>query len=178
MNLLFSILYAPIVFFSLKNFSIETVASFIFVFSAIWLLFTIKKGIKEFFFPLIYLVIAILAFLINDLLFLKIIPFLISLVISSYIFYSYKTNNSFIFIFLEKINKQVEDDEKVYIHKSTLFWFIVSLVNLFIHGYILYLEDIKYWTIYSSFGWYFIFLIAGFIQFIHKKLYFNKGNKC
>jgi hypothetical protein len=173
-NLLFSTLYAPIVFYCLQNFEIKTVALLIFFVSLIWLGFSFKKGIKEFFFPLIYLFIAVLAFLLNSFILLKLLPFLISFVISCFIFYTYISQNSFIFIFLEKIKKEVEENEKEYIQKSTLFWFFSSIINLMIHGVILFIDNMQYWTIYSSFGWYFVFIITGIIQFVHKKLYFKK----
>lgn len=174
MNLIISLLYAPIVFYSLKNFELKTVSLIIFIFSFIWLVLSIKKGLKEYIFPLFYLGISFLAYFLNDFLLLKLLPLLISGLISIFILYSYISRNSFIFIFLEKINKKVEVDERVYIQKSTLFWFFVSLTNVLIHSYILYIENIIYWTFYSSIGWYFLFIIAGIIQFLHKKIYFDR----
>lgn len=174
MNLLISLLYAPIVFYSLKNFELKTVSLIIFIFSFIWLLLSIKKNLKEYIFPLFYLGISFLAYFLNDFLLLKSLPLLISGLISIFILYSYISKNSFIFIFLEKINKKVEVDERVYIQKSTLFWFFISFCNLLIHSYILYLQDMVYWTFYSSIGWYFLFILAGIIQFLHKKIYFDR----
>jgi len=174
MNIIISLLYAPIVFYSLKNFELKTVSLVIFTFSFIWLILNIKKSLKDCIFPLFYLVISLLAYFLNDFLLLKLLPLLISVLISAFILYSYISKNSFIFIFLEKLNKNVDKEEKNYIQKSTLFWFFVSFINVLIHAIILYTKDILYWTFYSSIGWYFVFIIAGFIQFIHKKIYFNK----
>ena len=174
MNLIISLLYAPIVFYSLKNFELKTVSLIIFVFSFIWLFLSIKKGFKEYIFPLFYLGVSLLAFFLDDFLLLKLLPALISGLICIFILYSYVSKNSFIFIFLEKINKKVEPHEKEYIQKSTLFWFFISFCNLLIHSYILYLQDMVYWTFYSSIGWYFLFIIAGIIQFLHKKIYFDR----
>lgn len=176
MNLIISLLYAPLIVYLLKNFDIKNISVFIFIFSFIWLFLVLKKGLKEFIFPLIYLIISIIAYSINDLLILKFVPSLISLLISTFIFYSYISKNSFIFIFLDKFNKQVEKEEKDYINKSTLFWFIFSIINLLIHIYILYINNLNYWMIYSSLGWYLVFIIAGILQFIHKKFYFEKRN--
>ena len=100
MNLLISLLYAPIVFYSLKNFELKTVSLIIFVFSFIWLFLSIKKGFKEYIFPLFYLGISFLAYFLNDFLLLKSLPLLISGLISIFILYSYISKNSFIFIFL------------------------------------------------------------------------------
>ena len=174
MNLIISLLYAPIVFYSLKNFELKTVSFFIFIFSFLWFILNIKKGFKEFVFPLFYMLVSVLAFFLDNFLVLKLLPALISGLICIFILYSYISKNSFIFIFLEKFNKRVEAKEKKYIQKSTLFWFFVSFCNLLIHCYILYLQDIIYWTFYSSIGWYFLFIIAGIIQFFHKKIYFDR----
>lgn len=174
MNLLISLLYAPIVFYSLQNFELKTVSLVIFVFSLIWFLISIKKDLKEYIFPLFYLGISLLAYFLDDFLILKILPALISALISAFILYSYISKNSFIFIFLEKLNKKIENDEKEYIQKSTLFWFLISFINVLIHCYIIYSENIDYWTFYSSIGWYILFILAGIIQFIHKKIYFDR----
>lgn len=88
--------------------------------------------------------------------------------------YTYITRNSFIFIFLEKIKKKVGDEEKEYIQKSTILWFYASLVNLSIHCFVLYSENTQYWIFYSSIGWYFVFIITGIIQFVHRSIYFKK----
>lgn len=174
MNLLISLIYAPIVFYSLKNFELKTVSIAIFIFSLFWLAFTIQKGLKEFLFPLFYLFISILAYFLESFLLLKMLPLLISILISLFMFYTYFSNNSFIFIFLDKIKKKVEEREKEYIQKSTLFWSFTSVINVFIHIYVLSIQDLNYWIIYSSVGWYFVFAISGIFQFIHKRLYFNK----
>lgn len=173
MNLIISLLYAPVVFYSLKNFELKTVCIVIFIFSFLWFILNIKKGFKEFIFPLFYMLVSVLAFLLDNFLLLKILPLIISALISIFISYSYVSKNSFIFIFLEKINKKVQEDEKEYIQKSTLFWFFVSFTNILVHGYVLYSNNIIYWTFYSSIGWYFLFIIAGLIQFLHKKIYFK-----
>lgn len=174
MNFIISLIYAPIVFYSLKNFDLKTVSVAIFIFSLFWLGFTLKKGIKEFLFPLFYLFISILAYFLDSFLLLKMLPLLISILISLFMFYTYFSKNSFIFIFLDKIKKKVEEKEKEYIQKSTLFWSFASVINVCIHIYVISIENLNYWIIYSSFGWYFVFAIFGIFQFIHKKLYFNK----
>lgn len=171
MNLLISLFYAPIVFYSLRNFELKTVSLIIFIFSLFWFIFSIKKSIKEYIFPLFYLMVSILAYFLDNFLFLKMLPLLISGLISIYILYSYISKNSFIFIFLERLNKNVEEKEKNYIHKSTLFWFYISLTNVSIHSFVLYSKDMFYWTFYSSVGWYFLFIIAGIVQFVHRKIY-------
>ncbi|MFA7082963.1 MAG: hypothetical protein WC141_00345 [Arcobacteraceae bacterium] len=176
MNLIISLLYAPIVFYSLRNFEIPVVSLCIGFASFLWLIFSIKKGITYYIFPLVYLTISLLAFFLNDMLFLKLLPAILSGLISFFILYTYVTNNSFIFLFLERIHKKVEENEKKYIQQSTLFWFFISLFNLLIHCYILYIQDIIYWTYYSSIGWYGIFMVGGIIQFIHKKIFLNRRN--
>ena len=174
MNIIISLIYAPIVFYFIKNSNIETVAISIFTFSALWFILTLKRGIKEYIFPIFYILISFLAYFLDSYILLKSIPLLISILILLFIFYTYITNNSFIFYFLEKFNKKVDEREKQYIQKCTLFWAIVSLFNVIIHFYVLNLEEEKYWMMYSSFAWYFLFIFAGLIQAIHKKIYFQR----
>lgn len=174
MNLIISLLYAPLVFYSLKNFELKTVSFSIFIFSFLWFILNIKKGFKNFIFPSFYLIVSLLAFFLNDFLLLKFLPALLSGFISVFIFYSYISKNSFIFAFLERLNKNVDMAEKIYIQKSTLFWFVISFLNLLVHCYILYLQEMIYWTFYSSIGWYFLFILAGIMQFLHKKIYFDR----
>ncbi len=174
MNILISLLYAPFVFYSLRNFELKTVSIFIFIFSLLWFIILLKKTKKELIFPAFYLCISILAYFLNSFLFLKGLPLLISLLISLFMFYSYFSNNSFIFLFLDKIKKKVNNKEKEYIQKSTLYWSFASILNVFLHIYVFLNEDIAYWLVYSSFGWYFIFILSGIIQVIHKKVFFFK----
>ena len=178
MNLLISIVYAPIVIYLLNNFDIKKTAIFIALFSFLWLIITFKKAQKEdlkrdLIFPFLYILISCLAFFLNDSFTLKLTPILFSSLISAFIFYSYLIKNSFIFLFLEKFKINIEENEKDYIHKSTLFWFIFSIINIIIHGTVLYTNNEKLWMIYSSFGWYFIFLLAAVLQFLHRKLFFK-----
>lgn len=177
MNLLISIIYAPSVFYCLKNFELKTVSIFIFIFSLFWFIFIIKQSIKEKIFPIFYLLISILAYFLNSFILLKALPLLISILISIFMFYSFFTKNSFIFIFLDKINKKVQEKEKDYIHKSTLFWSFSSLINICLHLYVLQSRQLEYWVIYSSFLWYFVFIISGLIQFIHKRYFYKEINE-
>jgi len=174
MNLLISLFYAPIVLVLYKNFEIKNVSIFVFILSFIWLLISLKKGLNEYLIPLFYLIFSIIAYFLGNILLLKVLPAFISTLLCIYILYSYFTKNSFIFDFLSRFRKKIEQKEKEYIQKSTLFWFFIALINLIVHCYILYLDDIILWTFYSSLGWYFIFIFGAIVQFIHKKLYFDK----
>lgn len=176
MNLIISLVYAPIVIYLLNNFDTKSTAIYIAIFTFIWLLINvIKKLKKELFLPLIYLFVSIIAYNLDSSFTLKFTPFLISFLVSGFIFYSYLVKNSFIFIFLDKFKIKIKQKEKEYIEKSTLFWFLFSIINTTIHGLILYINDETYWIFYSSIGWYFIFLIAGVLQFFHRKISFSKG---
>lgn len=175
MNLIISLLYAPIIFYALKNFELKIVALILGLFSFIWFLVSIKKGLKEYLFPLFYLNVSFFAYFLNNVLLLKLLPLFISLFISLFILYSYLTKNSFIFIFLAKFKKTIKEEEKTYIQKSTLFWFFIALINVLIHTYIIFIDNMVYWTIYASIGWYFPFIVGGLLQFIHRYIYFKKS---
>jgi hypothetical protein len=132
MHILFSLLYAPFVFLSLRYFDLKVVSSTIFTIALIWFLIAIKKSFKESIFPLFYIIVAILAFSFEDFLLLKSLPLLISILVSLYFFYSYFTKNSFILLVLNRFKKEIATKEKEYIQKSTLFWCIISINNIFI----------------------------------------------
>ncbi|RBQ28028.1 hypothetical protein [Aliarcobacter vitoriensis] len=174
MNLIISLIYAPIVLFSLKYFDIKTASIYIFIFSFFWFLANIKKGFKEYGFSLLYIIFALFAYLVQDSLFLKITPSILAFIVTSFVLYSYITKNNFVIYYIEKFKKDLNDEDKIYLQNSTLFWFFVALTNLILHLFILYYDNIIIWTIYSSFAWYFVFIFGLIIQIIHKKIYFNR----
>ncbi len=174
MHILFSLLYAPFVFLSLRYFDLKVVSSIIFTIALIWFLIAIKKSFKESIFPLFYIIVAILAFSFDNFLLLKSLPLLISILVSLYFFYSYFTKNSFILLVLDRLKKEIATNEKEYIQKSTLFWCIISIINILIHIFVLQSDNINYWIYYSSIGWYFVFVVAFILQMIHKKIYLKK----
>lgn len=177
MNLIISFLYAPLVFYSLKNYELKIVSICIFVFSLLWFITIIKQTRKNLVFPAFYLFISLLAYFLDTFIVLKALPLLISILISIFMFYSYFSKQSFIFTFLAKIKKEVGEKEKEYIQKSTLFWAYSSIFNISLHVYVLLNENINYWLYYSSFGWYFVFIISGIIQFLHKNYFFDKETR-
>lgn len=176
MHILISFLYAPIVVLMLKYFDIKTVSFGILVFGGLWLLSLKEKSIQSVLFPLFYILVAISAFLLNDFLVLKFLPLLISLAFILFLILSYFHNNSILLHFAHKIHKHpLGIDEEAYIHRCTIFWILLSFLNVFLHVGILLLENNYYWIIYSSFGWYMVFVIGGFMQFLHRKFIFLKG---
>ena len=175
MNILLSLLYAPLIFLSLRYFDIKSVAFFIFIFSLFWLLLSFPKGYKKMVLPIFYLLIAIISYFSEAFIILKSLPLLISSFITLVIFVSYMHKNSIIFYFAKKIQKkEFSKDEQEYIHRSTLFWLFISLMNVLIHTLILFNQNLNLWIFYSSIGWYFIFIVGGVIQFTHRKLVFLK----
>ena len=175
MHILFSFLYAPIVVLLIHYFDIKTVSLGILVFGGFWLFALKHKSIKTALFPLFYIIVAIGAFLYDDVLVLKFLPLLISIAFTFFLIISYFDNASIILRFACKIHKRpLSHDEEVYINHSTLFWILLASLNIFLHVSILILENDHYWIIYSSFGWYSVFIIGGIIQFLHRQFIFLK----
>jgi len=173
MNLIFSLIYAPFVFMMLRYYDVKVVSTIIFIISLLWLfLLKDKKDISTLL-PLFYIVIALFAFFSEAFLVLKTIPLLIASFFSCVIFISYFQKKSMILSFAEKMTKTpIGKSEKAYIHKSTMFWFLVSIVNVAIHLAFYLDTNLDFWLFYSSVGWYFLFLFAGLIQFLHRKFIF------
>jgi len=174
MNLIISLIYAPIVLFSLKYFDIKIASIYILIFSFCWFLINLKKGFKEYSFSILYMIFALFAYFISNSLFLKIVPSILALIVTLFVLYSYFTKSTFVLYYIEKFKKNLDDKDRMYLQNSTLFWFFISLTNFILHVWILYYDNIIVWTIYSSFAWYFVFIIGLIIQIIHKKLYFDR----
>lgn len=177
MNFIFSLLYAPLVFLSLRYFDIKIVSIILFFVSLLW--FFLLKNKKEFsiLFPLFYMLVAIIAYFLKDFLVLKIMPLLISTLFSLFILSSYLQRRSIILYFAEKFSSTIIPvEEKAYIHRSTLFWFALSVINTAIHLSTFLDTDITFWLYYSSFGWYLLFIGAGIIQFLHRQYIFLRNH--
>lgn len=175
MHILFSFLYAPVVVVLLSYFDIKTVSMGLLGFGIVWLLSLKKKDIKTTLFPLFYIVVAITAFVLDDFLVLKFLPLLISLAFIFFLMASYFDNDSIILHFARKIHKRaLSEKEELYINRSTLFWIALACVNILLHVTILLLKNDHYWIIYSSFGWYLVFIAGGIMQFLHRHFIFLK----
>ena len=173
MQILFSLLYAPLVFFSLQYFDIKSVSIFVFFISLLW--FSLLKNKKAFsaVFPLFYMLFSFSAFFTEEFFVLKSLPLLLSSLFSGVILFSYLQKKSIILYFAEKFSKTpITQEEKAYIHNSTLFWFLIALINTLVHLKLLRESNLHFWLYYSSIGWYFLFIGAGVLQFLHRRYIF------
>ena len=138
MRIILSLLYAPIIFFSLKYFNSS----------------------------------------IEEVLVLKALPFIISLIFTTIIIISYIKKRSVILYFAQKFSKtEISIEEKEYIHHCTKFWIVISIINVTIHFFIFLNINSNFWLFYSSIGWYILFISAGVLQFLHRKFVFLKRVK-
>ena len=175
MHILFSFLYAPVVVVLLSYFDIKTVSMGLFGFGLLWLLSLKKREIKTTLFPLFYIAVALGAYVLDDFLVLKFLPLLISLAFIFFLMASYFDNDSIILQFARKLHKRpLSEKEELYINRSTLFWIALAFVNIGLHVTILLLKNDHYWIIYSSFGWYLVFILGGIVQFLHRQFIFLK----
>ncbi len=160
---------------ALRYFDIQTTSMIIFAVSVVWLLISLRGDKKQALYPLLYIFIALMAYLLKDFNILKVLPLLISSFITLFIAISYLRNNSVILFFAKKFARHdISPREQEYIHQSTLFWIGASLINVLIHLRIFLDGNIDYWIVYSSFGWYVVFLLAGLLQFLHRKFIFMR----
>ncbi|NOQ31621.1 MAG: hypothetical protein GQ570_10915 [Helicobacteraceae bacterium] len=110
-----------------------------------------------------------------DISLLKVLPLLLSLFFTILLLRSYLKRESMILYFARKFSKKsISKEEQLYIHSSTLFWIAVALVNVLVHFMIFIGTDQNLWLFYSSVGWYSIFIVAGLLQFLHRKFVFLK----
>ena len=175
MNIIISLVYAPLVFLSLRYFDVRIVSIILLISSLLWFFINIKKSFKESLYPLLYILLAICTYTFNEFLILKAVPLIISFIFTTLILISYLNKKSIILYFAKKFSKkEIPKKEEEYIHKSTLFWFIISCTNVILHLMIFYDENIELWVYYSSFGWYFIFIFAAVLQFLHRNYILKK----
>ena len=178
MNFVISLLYAPLVFTAFRYFDIQTTSLIIFIVSTLWFFVSLQKEKKQALYPLLYMLIALMAYFLKDFNILKVLPLLISSFITLFITISYLRNNSVILFFAKKFARHdISPREQEYIHHSTLFWIGVSLANVLIHLRIFLDNNIDYWIAYSSLGWYVLFLLAGLLQFLHRKFIFMRRSQ-
>jgi uncharacterized membrane protein len=175
MNIILSIIYAPIVLMSLRYFDIQTVSIYLLFFSCVWLLLTLKTPSKESLYPLLYVVFSLGAYFLDTFLVLKALPLSISIIITGIIAVSYINKQSLILYFAQRFSKHtIDEKEEEYIHHSTLFWILISCINIALHLTLLLSDNIDFWMYYSCCGWYLIFILGGIFQFLHRKLIFLK----
>jgi len=125
--------------------------------------------------PVVYFVLWYYGISLEDVLYLKVFPLILSLGMTFVIWISYIKKKSMILYFAKKFSKsEISKKEKEYIHHSTLFWILISCINVVVHTIIFLDTNENSWIFYSSIGWYFLFLFAGVLQYLHRKLIFLK----
>ncbi|WP_024954799.1 hypothetical protein [Sulfurospirillum arcachonense] len=111
----------------------------------------------------------------NDAIYFKALPLLMSLYVTYLMVISHLKKNSLIVKYAHKFSKkELSENEREYIRKSTLFWIGVSFVNVSLHVVVLLSSNDYYWISYATFGWYFVFIIGGVLQYLHRKFIFLK----
>jgi len=106
---------------------------------------------------------------------LKIFPLSMSIIVTFLILISYFKKDSMILKFAKRFTKiDISEEEKVYIHNSTLFWVFVSSVNIVIHIFMYLSTNIELWVFYSSVGWYGVFIVGAILQLLHRQFIFKK----
>ncbi len=175
MNMVFSLVYAPLVFLSLRHFNIHYASLSIFTLAALWFLWSLRKIDLSILFPVFYMIIAFFAYTSESFLVLKIMPLLLSMFFSLFLLISYIQKRSLILYFAKKFSPHdISKEEENYIHSSTLFWFFVTVLNTAINLWAYLSDNIDFWLYYSSIGWYFLFILAGLAQYLHRKYVFLK----
>jgi len=112
----------------------------------------------------------------DDVLALKAFPLTMSIIVTFFIYLSYRKKDSIVLKFAKRFMKNnISIEERNYIQNSTLYWVGVSLVNVIIHFILFMSENTIIWAFYSSIGWYAVFIIGGMLQFLHRKFIFLKG---
>ena len=170
---LLSLIYAPLILFLLKHYPIQAVALGVMVCSVFWLSISVwRRGDKRF--PLFYLGVSVVAYSVQSTLVLKLLPLMLALAFTLFLMQSHHKGHSLILHFAKRFSKRpLNALEIAYIERSTLFWVGVSCVNILLHTWMLFMDEL-YWGLYASIGWYGLFILAGVIQWLHRHYIFLK----
>mgnify|MGYP005849312869 CR=1 FL=1 len=135
--------------------------------------------LASFFYPItLFLVVKYFGLHLDDIFVLKVLPLLLAIYVTFLMFISQSKKNSFIIKFAQKFSKEALSEEEIeYIKDATFFWIIVSLINVALHLLALLSTNEYFWVTYTSIGWYFVFGIAGVLQYLHRKFFFLKRVK-
>lgn len=128
--------------------------------------------------PIVFLILRYYETPLDQVLLLKAFPLVLSSIITLLMLVSYIKKKSMILYFAQKFSKhKISQEEKEYIHNSTLYWLGVSLINVILHLIIFLDTHTIFWVFYSSFGWYLLFSFAGIFQYLHRRFIFLKRLK-
>lgn len=158
--MIFSIIYAPIVFL-LSYFLKAAQIGFVLVCIStlhILLLAFLKKQTNDFLIPFGALSLGLFSFFLNKIDSLRILPLCISLVFLAIFIYFLAKNRSIPLEMTRKFTKKtISEAEEIFLLRSQAWWVAALFINCILHIYFAFYASLAAWAFYSSIGWYILF---------------------
>ena len=173
--MIFLLIYVLVIFIGKDYFSITELGLFFTLIGIIWFLlvlrnFSLKKSLQ----PIVLIFIGLITIIFKSSLILKSFPLILSTSFFIVFIYSQVTKKYFLIQYIQKF-KELDDAEIIYLKKTHIIWIIVTLVNVLLHTYFLFIGTIEEWTFYSTIGWYILLGCGILFQIIFRKFYDKKN---
>ena len=179
-NTAVSILFAPSFVLGMYFWGFNSVALWSSIFMFLYLLYAIvrKQDLKTISTPIIYFVFVLVAYSLESMSFVKLIPALISAGFFILFFLAFIANKEMVLGFAKRFSpKEIDEKTQRYLAKSDAYWAVVLLTNTLTQLALVFYDNNELWAFYSSVGWYFYMLIALTIQIIYVKIQVSKEKK-
>lgn len=177
LGIVISLLFPPSFVIALYYFDFNGVALIFSIVMLVYLIVSIvfKGDIKSVSTPLIYFSFVLLAYLLNSMELIKIIPALISMTFFFVFFIAYIQKKALILNLTQRFyKKELTPNKKSFLEQSDGYWAGVILLNTLIQIGLIFLENNEFWAFYSSIGWYVFLAIGLFFQVVYERLFLVK----
>ncbi len=169
------IIYILAIFFGNTYFSIAQLGIFFTILGGTWLLFNLKNfSFKTTFQPIILIIIGLISIKVENDIILKSFPLILSILFLSAFIYAQITKDYFLIKYIEKF-KKLDASEVVYLEQTHVIWIVVTLINVSLHTYFLFLGSVEEWTLYTTVGWYILLGCGILFQIVFRKFYEQKN---
>ncbi len=168
--MIFSLLYVPVVMGVYLYAGVKMAGIALFILGSIFALINWFKEnqLKALTFPLIAIVLGLIAYASSDFFSLKLYPLLLSLLFLAYFVYSVVMKRYLLIERIEKFKKRdLTGNERKDIILSHWFWIFVLLLNSVIHLVLVMRANLTLWALYSFVGWYLLFGAAMIVQIVY-----------
>lgn len=173
--MIFLLIYVLVIFFGKAYFSITQLGIFFTLIGIFWFIFVLQKfSLKRSLQPVALIFIGLIAIIFKSDLILKSFPLILSISFFIAFIYSHVTKKYFLIEYIQKF-KTLDKSEIIYLQRTHLIWIIVTLINVLLHTYFLFVGTLKEWILYSTVGWYILLGCGILFQIIFRKFYDKKN---
>lgn len=162
LNTVISLVFPPsfVLFIHFFSFSDVAFAYAGVIFAYMLLLIVKKESLKSISTPIIYFGFIVIAYTLESMAFIKLIPVLISATFFFVFLNATIQKQSLILNMTKKFYKKLDPRKEAFIAKGDAYWAIVIFVNTLIQLFLVFYDNNELWAFYSSIGWYILMFAA------------------